>query len=55
MCCTSSVTLRFAGVGRKPNFEFVIVKDADHGFNGYESELGALMADWLKPMFGGRE
>ena len=34
-------------VGPKPNFEFVIMKDADHGFGGHEEELGALMADWL--------
>ena len=34
-------------VGPKPNFEFVIMRDADHGFGGYEGELGALMAGWL--------
>lgn len=31
----------------KPNFEFAIMKGADHGFRGYERELGALMAEWL--------
>ena len=34
-------------VGPKPNFEFVIVKNADHGFTGMERELGRLVADWL--------
>lgn len=35
-------------VGPKPNFEFAIMKDADHGFGGYERELGSLMAGWLE-------
>lgn len=34
-------------VGPKENFEFVIVKNADHGFTGMERELGRLMAEWL--------
>jgi hypothetical protein len=34
-------------VGPRPNFEFVIMKNADHGFKGYERELAVLMADWL--------
>ena len=35
-------------VGPKPNFEFAIMRDADHGFTGLERELGELMARWLK-------
>jgi pimeloyl-ACP methyl ester carboxylesterase len=35
-------------IGPKTNFEFAIMKDADHGFGGYERELGALMAEWLQ-------
>ena len=34
-------------VGPKINFEFVIMKDADHGFGGHETELGTLIADWI--------
>jgi pimeloyl-ACP methyl ester carboxylesterase len=29
------------------NHEFVILKDADHGFGGHEAELAQLMAGWL--------
>jgi pimeloyl-ACP methyl ester carboxylesterase len=34
-------------VGPKPNFELVVVKNADHAFSGMERELGRLMAEWL--------
>ncbi|GAC1432364.1 MAG: hypothetical protein NVSMB68_04840 [Thermoanaerobaculia bacterium] len=34
-------------IGGKPNFEFVVVKDADHGFGGREEELGDLIVSWL--------
>jgi hypothetical protein len=34
-------------VGAKPDFEIVVIKDADHGFSRKEAELGRLMADWL--------
>jgi pimeloyl-ACP methyl ester carboxylesterase len=30
-----------------PNFEIVVMNDADHGFTGREEELGTLMAEWL--------
>lgn len=34
-------------VGPKPNAEFVIIEDADHGFSGREIELGQLIGEWL--------
>ncbi len=34
-------------VGSKRNFEFAIMKDADHGFGGREKELARLMLAWL--------
>lgn len=34
-------------IGPKPNFEFAVMKDADHGFEGYETELASFMADWI--------
>ena len=34
-------------VGARPNFEFAILSDADHGFTGREGELGAFLADWF--------
>ena len=37
-------------VGPKPNFEFVIVKDATHGFGGFERELGSLVASWISSL-----
>ncbi len=33
-------------LGPKPNFELGIVAGADHGFGGYEEEVGALILDW---------
>ena len=30
-----------------PNFEIVVMADADHGFGGREEELGRVMAEWL--------
>jgi pimeloyl-ACP methyl ester carboxylesterase len=34
-------------VGRRPNLEIAVVKDADHGFTGREGVLGSVIADWL--------
>ena len=34
-------------VGPRSNFEFVIMKDARHGFGGHEAELGALIGGWI--------
>lgn len=34
-------------LGPKPNFELVIMKDADHGFKGFEGELVKVIVDWL--------
>ncbi|HEU4522972.1 MAG TPA: alpha/beta hydrolase [Thermoanaerobaculia bacterium] len=49
--CFGSVSRAVAAlaeaVGPKPNFEFVIMKGADHGFAGYEHELGMLMSGWI--------
>ena len=42
-----AVSLLATAVGPRPNFEFVIVEDADHGFRGHEEELGALVANWI--------
>lgn len=28
-------------------FDFMIIKGADHGFDGYEEELASLVANWL--------
>jgi pimeloyl-ACP methyl ester carboxylesterase len=44
---SASVGLLADGVGPKPNFEFVVMKDADHGFGGHENELATLIADWI--------
>lgn len=35
-------------IGRKPNFEIVLVKDADHGFGGREEDLSGLIIRWLR-------
>ena len=35
-------------VGQNPNFELVLVKDADHGFTGREEEIGNLISGWLR-------
>jgi pimeloyl-ACP methyl ester carboxylesterase len=34
-------------IGPEPNFEFVILEEADHGFARHERELGALIGDWI--------
>ncbi len=34
-------------VGPKPNAEFVVMEDANHGFSGREAELGTLIAEWI--------
>lgn len=44
---SAAVGLLADGVGAKTNFEFVVMKGADHGFGGYEDELGTLIADWI--------
>lgn len=36
-----------AGIGARTNFEFVVMKDADHGFGRHEEELGTLIAGWI--------
>lgn len=33
-------------IGPKPHFELGIVAGADHGFGGYEEEVGTLILDW---------
>jgi len=35
------------GIGPKPNAEFAIMEDADHGFGGHERELAELIVNWL--------
>jgi pimeloyl-ACP methyl ester carboxylesterase len=35
-------------IGAKPNIELAIMEDADHSFSGRESELGALIAEWIE-------
>jgi pimeloyl-ACP methyl ester carboxylesterase len=35
-------------IGPRENFELVTMAGADHGFTGKESELGALIADWIR-------
>lgn len=42
------VSILADAIGPKPNFQFVIVEDADHGFGGREEELGKLIVDWLE-------
>ncbi len=34
-------------IGPKPNVEFVILEDADHGFSGRERELADLVVHWV--------
>ncbi|HSP33081.1 MAG TPA: alpha/beta fold hydrolase [Thermoanaerobaculia bacterium] len=34
-------------IGPKPNIEFAIMRDADHGFAGSEEDLAALILNWL--------
>ncbi len=35
-------------LGSRPNFQLAVMKDADHGFGGRETELAALLADWIE-------
>ena len=35
-------------IGPKENFELVTMAGADHGFTGKETELGLLIADWIR-------
>lgn len=35
-------------LGDRPNFEFVILRDTDHGFGGREGELAELVANWAE-------
>ena len=44
---SAAVALLADATGARPNLEFVVLKDADHGFTGQEVELGKLMADWI--------
>lgn len=34
-------------IGPKPNFELAILKDADHGFGGFENELADTIVRWI--------
>ncbi|MGN6186685.1 MAG: alpha/beta hydrolase family protein [Thermoanaerobaculia bacterium] len=34
-------------IGAKTNFELAIMKDAGHGFGGFEEELGTLIIEWM--------
>lgn len=49
--CFGSVSRAVAAladaIGPQPNFEFAVMKNADHGFTGYERELGGLIGDWI--------
>lgn len=49
--CSGSVSRAVStlveAAGSKPNFEFLIMQDADHGFVGHERELGALIGEWI--------
>jgi pimeloyl-ACP methyl ester carboxylesterase len=40
------VSILSGAIGSKPNFEFVIVEGADHGFGGREGELAKLIVKW---------
>jgi len=42
------VSILAEAIGPKPNFEFVIMKDADHGFGGREPVLANLIVRWLR-------
>lgn len=42
------VSILAESIGPKPNLEFVIMKDADHGFGGREEDLAALIVRWLR-------
>lgn len=44
---SGAVGLLTDGIGARTNFEFVVMKDADHGFGRHEEELGTLIADWI--------
>lgn len=44
---SAAVGLLAEAAGARPNLQFVVMKDADHGFGGHEAELGALMAEWI--------
>ncbi len=41
------VRILAGAVGPKPNAEFAIMEDANHGFSGRERELGELVGDWV--------
>ncbi|MFA9288601.1 MAG: alpha/beta hydrolase [Weeksellaceae bacterium] len=34
-------------IGKKPNFEYQIIPEANHGFDGFQEDLGDIMASWL--------
>jgi pimeloyl-ACP methyl ester carboxylesterase len=44
---SEAVGLLTGGIGARTNCEFVVMKDADHGFGGHEEELGTLISDWI--------
>ncbi|HEX9160637.1 MAG TPA: alpha/beta hydrolase [Thermoanaerobaculia bacterium] len=41
------VSILSDAIGPKPNFEFVIMEDTDHGFSGREVEVAQLIVDWI--------
>lgn len=41
------VSILAEAVGPKPNFELVIMKDAGHGFGGFEEEVGDVVVRWM--------
>jgi pimeloyl-ACP methyl ester carboxylesterase len=42
------VSILAEAIGPKPNFEFVIMKDADHGFGRREGDVANLIVSWLR-------
>lgn len=34
--------------GQKPEFDYKIIKGANHGFDGYEKELASILSTWLR-------
>lgn len=42
------VSILADAVDPKPNFELAILKDAGHGFGGFEEELGGLVLRWME-------
>jgi pimeloyl-ACP methyl ester carboxylesterase len=42
------VSILADAIGPKPNFELAIMKDAGHGFTGFEEEVGEVIANWME-------